>query len=162
MENFWRTRGSLVQRVVGIVGAQASLLALAFVFAPQPLKLEGWPGAVAVICAVATLIAVYFEISSEKKFHQVRHVFALSDKERIKIYMRDWIRHAGRVAIWTRDMSWAHDAETMGLLASKAADHSLILCMPKMHIIEELDSTDPAYAMASDLVALAKRLNDLA
>ncbi len=44
--------------------------------------------------------------------------------------MHDWINHGGRVAIWTRDMSWAQDIDTRNLLKGKATRNELILCLP--------------------------------
>jgi hypothetical protein len=38
---------------------------------------------------------------------------------------------AGRVAIWTRDMSWAQNADTRRLLRDKAVRGELILCLPE-------------------------------
>ena len=46
--------------------------------------------------------------------------------------MHDWIEHGGRVAIWTRDMSWAQNQETRGLLTEKARRSELILCLPEL------------------------------
>jgi len=45
--------------------------------------------------------------------------------------MHDWIQHGGRVAIWTRDMSWAQNAQTRRLLREKAERTELILCLPE-------------------------------
>ena len=47
--------------------------------------------------------------------------------------MHDWIEHGGRVAIWTRDMSWAQNPETRRLLAEKARRNELILCLPELN-----------------------------
>ena len=47
--------------------------------------------------------------------------------------MHHWIEHGGRVAIWTRDMSWAQNAETRGLLREKAKRKELILCLPELN-----------------------------
>src|SRR6266571_3685379 len=58
-------------------------------------------------------------------------VFARTDSEGIKRYMHDWIQHGGRVAIWTRDMSWAQNAQTRRLLREKAERRELILCLPE-------------------------------
>ena len=41
----------------------------------------------------------------------------------------EWIGPGGRVAIWSRDMSWAVDETTWELLSKKARDNELILCL---------------------------------
>src|SRR5206468_672153 len=51
----------------------------------------------------------------------------------IKRYMLNWIEHGGRVAIWTRDMSWAQNPETRRLLTEKARRNELILCLPELN-----------------------------
>jgi hypothetical protein len=61
-----------------------------------------------------------------------RSVYAKSDTEGIKRYMHAWIEHGGRVAIWTRDMSWAQNPETRRLLTAKAHRNELILCLPEL------------------------------
>jgi hypothetical protein len=45
--------------------------------------------------------------------------------------MYKWISEGGRVAIWTRDMSWAENPNTLELLLIKAKSHELIICTPK-------------------------------
>src|SRR3989442_5630503 len=45
--------------------------------------------------------------------------------------MHRWIRRGGRVAVWTRDMSWANTEATRQLLLRKAADGELIICLPQ-------------------------------
>lgn len=51
--------------------------------------------------------------------------------------MHKWIEHRGRVAIWTRDMSWAQNDETRKLLTKKARNGELILCLPELNDIAE-------------------------
>lgn len=76
------------------------------------------------VCFVALLC---FELSARGN----RHVYKHDDTKGIKSYMHDWIGKGGRVAIWTRDMSWANSADTMRLLRDKATKKELILCLPK-------------------------------
>jgi len=64
-----------------------------------------------------------------------RRVYAKGDTEGIKRYMHAWIEHGGRVAIWTRDMSWANNADTRGLLKKKAGRGELILCLPEQNAL---------------------------
>jgi hypothetical protein len=98
--------------------------------------------------------------------------------------MHDWIEHGGRVAIWTRDMSWAHNDDTRGLLREKAARGELILCLPEQNALatelgaagaeicaygaNRLESpasrftiiffagSHPAFYLAEDLIALVR------
>ena len=60
-----------------------------------------------------------------------RRIYAKEDVAGIRRYMHEWIEHGSRVAIWTRDMSWAQTEETRRLLAEKARRNELILCLPE-------------------------------
>lgn len=208
MGKFWDMWGSLFQRLVASVGSQASLIALVLVFAPQPVELKGWPLLLIILAAALAVTSIWLEIRAEAKAHKHRKSYQKTDSAGIKSYMRRWIANSGRAAIWTRDLSWADDMETINLLKTKASGGNLIVCMPKMnaiaqelsdagadlriygtqgfdspasrftiaysgnggsqvaigkadggvHVIEEIDSGDPALHMATDLVALAKLL----
>lgn len=59
-----------------------------------------------------------------------KRVFKQSDPDSIRNYMLHWIAYGGRVAIWTRDMSWANDSKSRGLLLDKAKNDELIICLP--------------------------------
>lgn len=64
-----------------------------------------------------------------------RHVYRLTDKPAITQYMHDWIERGGRVAIWTRDLSWAQNSETQRVLEQKASSGELILCLPECNAL---------------------------
>ncbi|KTS73047.1 hypothetical protein [Pantoea stewartii] len=69
---------------------------------------------------------VYYEISNMDG----KSIFKQTDSASIKKYMLHWIAYGGRVAIWTRDMSWANDESSKKLLAEKARNKELIICLP--------------------------------
>lgn len=61
--------------------------------------------------------------------------------EKITKYMKNWIGKRGRTVIFTRDMSWANDQQTMDLLRAKARSSELIICHPtKTHFTRELET----------------------
>lgn len=62
-----------------------------------------------------------------------RRVYARTDADGIKRYMHDWIQYGSRVAIWTRDMSWANNPETRQLLTEKARRNELVVCLPEIN-----------------------------
>jgi hypothetical protein len=59
-----------------------------------------------------------------------KRIFKQSDPDSIRNYMLHWIAYGGRVAIWTRDMSWAKDDQSKNLLVEKARNGELIICLP--------------------------------
>jgi hypothetical protein len=81
---------------------------------------------VGVILGFLYLFLVWYEISTAEG----KRVFKQSEPESIGKYMLHWIAYGGRVAIWTRDMSWANSDKSQSLLRKKAEDGELIICMP--------------------------------
>jgi len=125
MQVWWIAWGGLVQRLLALAGSLASLVGVLVVFLPRDLP---WWAIILLAASVFFFIVlVFLEFSARGG----RHVFGKTDTDGIKRYLHDWIEHGGRVAIWTRDMSWAHNAETRRLLLDKAGRAELILCLPE-------------------------------
>jgi hypothetical protein len=102
---------------------------LLFAFLPSVRDLPSWAVAL-LMCAVLFLVVLVVLEFVDRRGHRV---YAKSDAEGIKRYMHGWITHGGRVAIWTRDMSWAQNVETRRLLGEKARRRELILCLPELN-----------------------------
>jgi hypothetical protein len=128
----WERWGNLIQRVLASVGSQGSLLALALIFAPQPVKFEGWPLFFILAAGLLAIASFCLELSSDLKAHHGLRTLDRVDEDGIKAYMRQWIEASGRAAIWTRDLSWVNDDATMNVLRKKAAGGNLTICLPKM------------------------------
>ena len=60
--------------------------------------------------------------------------------------MYKWIKNGGRVAIWTRDMSWANDARIRSLLRAKSKTKELIVC-----ILKPTDLTEEHECLGADI-----------
>ena len=76
------------------------------------------------------------------------HVYRADDEIGIRGYLMRWIKNGGRVAIWTRDMSWAEDAEMKEMLRSKAQSRELIICLP-----DETEATVNLRNHGADVIA---------
>jgi hypothetical protein len=107
-------------------GSVASLVGVLLWFLPQQSKIPLWAKALLVLSALLFIGLVWLELRANRG----RRLFATSDKDGIKKYMHQWIEHGGRVAIWTRDMSWVDNDDTRNLLKRKAERGELILCLP--------------------------------
>jgi hypothetical protein len=129
LRRWWKAWGDLVLRLVALVASFASMASLVVAFLPSPADLPRWAVASLVSAAIFLVVLVVLEFLG----HRGRRVYAKNDTEGIKRYMHHWIEHGGRVAIWTRDMSWAQSPETICLLKKKAQDNELILCLPKLN-----------------------------
>jgi hypothetical protein len=84
-----------------------------------------------------------------------KRVFKQSDSDSIRNYMLHWIAYGGRVAIWTRDMSWAKDEQSKSLLLEKARDGELIICLPVHTSFSEVLEKEGAkiYVYGTDLLS---------
>jgi|ERR1700687_20153 len=129
MKTSWKAWGEVVLKLAALSGSLASLVGLLLLFLPSPKDLPWW--AIALLVVAPLLLAVFVVL--EFLAHRGRRIYAKSDTGGIKRYMHSWIEHGGRVAIWTRDMSWACDADTRRLLKEKAARGELILCLPRQN-----------------------------
>ena len=128
LRTWWMVWGDLVRKLVALVASFASMAGLLVAFLPSLKDLPSWAVAVLVVAVVAFIALVVLEFTDRRG----RRVYAKDDTQGIKRYMHSWIEHGGRVAIWTRDMSWAQNPETHGLLIEKARRGELILCLPEI------------------------------
>jgi hypothetical protein len=126
---WWKTWSELLWKLLALAGSLASMVGLLVVFLPPPVNLPSWAVGLLVFTGLCVVVLIVLEFI----YHRGRHVFAKSDTEGIKKYMHDWIEHGGRVAIWTRDMSWAQNRETRSLLTEKARRGELIISLPELN-----------------------------
>lgn len=119
--------GDKVQRLIALIAAFASMFSLFIVFLPSPQSLPSWAIALLVVTIIAFIVLLILEFTA----HRGHRAYGKRDIQGIRRYMHSWIEHGGRVAIWTRDMSWAQNPETRQLLTEKASQNELILCLPE-------------------------------
>lgn len=125
------------------------MVALVFQFAP-PLKELPWWGVVLVtVAAVFFCIYVGLEVMQRNPYR----AFRKDNAKAIRTYMHKWIEPGRRVAIWTRDMSWADDETTRTLLAEKASNNELILCISTVN-----DLTRELRALGAEVCYLGEYL----
>jgi hypothetical protein len=105
--------------LVGGVGTIVKLLGIA-----QPRWLA--PALVSLM-AVAVLLALASEVETWRTNRPLR----CATSRAIQDFMVSWISQEGRVAIYTRDMSWADDATVREILWKKAERSELVICLPK-------------------------------
>lgn len=88
------------------------------------------------LAAAIFAVALKLEVADTLKTrpHVMRNV------DQIRDYMYAWIARAGRVAIFTHDMTWVRDEELKDLLRRKAREDELIVCLPNSTpLARELD-----------------------
>ena len=121
---WFRLRG-LVTKLGVVCGSLASIVGALLQFAP-PLTLWPWWGIA--LLAIGTVLLLVFVVMEWRQQNRYR-MYRKSDLKAIRRYMHKWIEPGGRVAIWTRDLTWAVEADTKALLTKKAEDNELILCI---------------------------------
>jgi hypothetical protein len=131
LRTWWVAWGDVVRKLVALVASFASMAGLLVAFLPSPKDLPSWAVALLVLTIIALVALVVLEFTDRRG----RRVYAKDDTQGIKRYMHSWIEHGGRVAIWTRDMSWAQNPETHRLLTEKARRGELILCLPETNAL---------------------------
>ena len=141
---WWKTWGELVRKLVALVASFASMAGLLLALLPPTKDLPWWAVGLIISATFFLLVLVVFEFVD----HRGHRIFAKSDSEGIRRYMHDWIVHGGRVAIWTRDMSWAQNRDTRKVLIEKARRNELILCVP-----ESNELTDELAAAGAEVCA---------
>lgn len=117
----------MIVTIITILGSFASLFSLIFmVRVPgQPFSPVHWILlSIGIICF---MIAVVWEIRKYMKSHPL----VMHNDSDIKKYMHKWISHGGRVAIFSRDLSWVKEKEIKDLLFSKARQSELCICVPE-------------------------------
>lgn len=129
LQTWWKAWGEFVRKLVVLVASFASMAGLLVTFLPSVRDLPWW----AVILLVSATFFLVVLVVLEFLDRRCRRVYAKTNTEGIRRYMHDWIRHGGRVAIWTRDMSWVQNRETRKLLVEKARRNELILCLPELN-----------------------------
>lgn len=102
---------------------------------------------------VIALIAVFLSLMALTtiivlKSETTTHVYRADDEKGIRNYLLHWIKSGGRVAIWTRDMSWADDDDMKEMLSLKAQSQELIICLPN-----ETDTTEYLSSCGAEVIA---------
>lgn len=129
MKNWWKSWGELVQKLITLFGSYASLIGILVFLVPSQQAVPNWEVGLILFSLFLLAVLVFLEINS----YRGRKVYARDDTDGIKRYMHRWIDHGGRVAIWSRDLSWADNEDTRNLLRRKASQDELILCLPEQN-----------------------------
>lgn len=135
--HWWIAWGALTKKLFALTGSAASVTALLITFLPPSAEWQWRVVTLLVVAVVGFIVLVIMEIVDHKR----SYVFDKTDTIAIEKYMHNWIGHGSRVAIWTRDMSWADNERTKKLLIKKAQHNELILCLPSFtKLASELES----------------------
>ncbi len=153
---WWATRRRSLRNVLLLFGTVSSVIALFVNFLPEIEKMPWWGIALLVLAAFLAGTLGILEMFERPK----RRIFRKQDTAGVLKYMHEWIKHGGRVAIWSRDMSWANNEETKQLLELKAQRHELLLFLPSANPLSgqlESSGAEVVYYGASRLESPGSR-----
>jgi hypothetical protein len=119
----------MVRKFAALALSLGSMAELLRSFLPPLKDLPWWAVVLLGVAVFAAGALVVLEFLDRRG----RRVYARTDADGIKRYMHDWIQYGSRVAIWTRDMSWANNPETRQLLTEKARRNELVVCLPEIN-----------------------------
>lgn len=116
-------------KITGIIIAQvaicASILSLYFTLLPLSVDRPLWHWGLIAFAVVACFLLAIREIANYWRFAPK----ICRSTKKINSYMLKWISSGGRVMIFSRDMSWAHDEAIRLLLMEKANRNELTICL---------------------------------
>lgn len=126
LSRWWVARRRSFRNVLFLLGTACSVIAVLATFLPDIEEIPWWGIAFLALAAFLAATLAFLEMRERPK----QRIFRKDDTAGVLKYMHEWIKHGGRVAIWSRDMSWANNEETKQLLEFKAQRHELLLFLP--------------------------------
>lgn len=141
----------LVTRLLFASGSFASIVGLLLQLEP----LTQWRWWHFMLVALGALLLLGFVVTEFTQRNRYR-VYRRSNSKAIGRYMRKWIEPGGRVAIWTRDLTWAaRDDRSRAMLREKAKSGELILCVAEENeLSRELGGVGAEVCFFGDLLEL--------
>lgn len=128
LRSWWRTWAEVIGRLIALFGSVGSLAGVFYSFVPPVYSWPPWALPIVALGAGGVLGLAYLICVD----HRRHRVYAREDGPGVRRYLHGWIKHGGRVAIWTRDMSWAEHTDIRQTLRAKAKRGELILCLPEL------------------------------
>lgn len=116
-------------RLLSIFGSLCSLAALLYSLAPKEVELSfSFTGGVfAALLTVLVIIMIVLEFKSNKN----KYITRAGNTKKINKYLYNWIKAGGRVAIFSRDLSWTDDSSVQELLVNKSKDAEVSIFVPE-------------------------------
>jgi hypothetical protein len=115
----------LIATLVVNFASYASIFGLYFTLIPLSETRPLWHWALLVLIALSACILIGIETAD---FVQSAPRTYKSQKK-INSYMSRWVSSDGRVVIFSRDLSWAHESSVRAILRDKAKRRELTICL---------------------------------
>ena len=146
--------GRMVVKIFPSLASYASLLGLTYTIWPIS-RPASWPQLT--LFAIASVMLLFVIVHEIHDFVTCGPWF-FTDQRKINDYMYEWISRGGRVAIFSRDLSWAGEQPIRDLLFEKASRDELCVCLPrKIPVAEALDRAGARSASIPNLTTYPNR-----
>jgi hypothetical protein len=135
---------SLFRQILAGFATYGSLVAVVYTVKPAGEGFSNWQTGLLAAATLALITDVGLAIWEYSRRPERRFRPGPRQKTRIRDFMFDWIGSAGRVAIFTRDLTWVDEAdqELMQLLQQKARRSELTVVLPEhTGLTRDLEST---------------------
>lgn len=103
----------------------ASILSLYFALQPLSTDRPWWHWLLIAFAIIACFLLTLREIAAHLRSAPKTY----RSPRKINSYMHKWVSSGGRVVIFSRDMSWAHDEAIRQVLLEKAGRNELTICL---------------------------------
>ena len=130
--------------VISIIGSFASVSGVVIPLLILQPGLPWWAKVLITLSGLLMIVAVIWVLKPDA----ATHTYRVSDQAGINRYLYRQIDSGGRVAIWTRDMSWADTEKMTELLRRKAQRGQLIICLP-----QEIPQSDELKQIGAEVFA---------
>jgi len=118
--------GNLVSKFIATLGTFGPMVAFIASLTHSGKGLSAWQVSLVTVFIVAGASRAYLDVREYRSRRQVS-----LKRRQIRDYMYRWIDRGGKVAIFSRDLSWVADNDLRDLLRSKAVADSLMLFVPR-------------------------------
>ena len=131
----------MIRKILTIIVLQVatyvSFIGLYFTVLPIGTAVPSWHW----VLLGATSVLFIWLIAHEISDHVARSPKTFKSQDKINRYMCRWVSSGGRVAIFSRDMSWANEDGVKRILSGKAKKNELTICLEKdTSLTDELKS----------------------
>lgn len=117
----------IISIVIIQIASYASILGLYYSVASQEAERLYWHKILLIIIFIFTVITIFHDVKSFLRARPRRY----KDDRKIVQFMETWVKNAGRVVIFSRDMTWASEKNVKAILEEKSKRGELTICLEK-------------------------------
>jgi hypothetical protein len=124
---------SFLRQLTGSILTYASLIGLVYAVKPPDEGFSSWEKLLLAGATLVVLIDLALTVAKYLGRPERRYPSGRRQQKKIRDFMYNWIDSLGRVAVFTRDLTWVDSRDTtlITLLEHKAMNDDLIVVLPR-------------------------------